>query len=279
MPLPRVHAFEFNDLTWVGSDVRDTIVESLSRGLRWGRTLHGMVEPFAEFLSAAGTRQVLDLCAGAGGPAEILVSEFRRSGAAPPELLLTDLFPREQAWLRIAARERAIQAELSSVNAASIPPALGEGRARAIINAFHHFPPELARSILDDAVRARAPVWISEPFERNPLQFLSFAPFGLAALLANPVLTPEPTLGKAFLAWGATPFTLTLSAWDGFVSTLRVYDEAELRSMVRPSEGDYRWVFGIYRYTLGGKGYYFWGVPSERTTAPNGRTPRNPLAR
>ncbi len=273
MRLARVHAFEFNDLDWVGADVRDTIVESLSRGLRWGRTLHDMVGPFASFLHAAGTRKVIDLCAGAGGPAEILVSEFRRAGAPPPELLLTDLFPRERAWARITAREPAIEAALSPVDAAAIPPDLGAGRARAIINAFHHFRPELAQSILDDAVRAQAPIWISEPFGRNPAQFLAFAPFGLAALLANPVLTPERTLGKALLAWVVTPLTLTLSAWDGFVSTLRVYDEPELRGMVSASAGRYRWEFGTYRYALGGQGYYFWGVPVGPARGPAVPTP------
>ncbi len=72
MPLPRLQLFEFNDLDWVGADLRDTVVESLSRGLDWGHTLTGLVDPFAEFLAEAGTDRVLDLCAGAGGPARDL---------------------------------------------------------------------------------------------------------------------------------------------------------------------------------------------------------------
>jgi len=261
MPLPRLQLFEFNDLDWVGSDVRDTVVESLSRGLRWGRTLTGLVEPFAEFLDAAGTNRVLDLCAGAGGPAQIVVDEFRRAGREPPEVLLTDLYPRERAWRRLVGVEQSISAHMSSVDATAIPRELGAGRARAIINAFHHFSPGMASSILGDAVRSRSPIWVSEPFDRNPLQFLAFAPFGLAALLANPVLTPERTLGKAVLSWGVLPVTLGISAWDGFVSTLRVYEHPELLEMAREHGDDYRWEMGTYRYALGGKGYYFWGVP------------------
>lgn len=261
MPLARRQLFEFNDLAWVGADLRDTIVESLGRGLRWGHTLSGMVEPFAEFLSAARTDRVLDLCAGAGAPAEILISEFRRAGRKPPDILLSDLYPRLGAWRRLTESEPAISACLSPVDATAIPSDLGAGRARAIINAFHHFPPSLARRILADAIRARAPIWISEPFDRNPLQFLPFAPFGLAGLLANPVLTPERTLGKAVLSWGVTPVTLVVCAWDGFVSTFRVYTEPELREMVASLGGDYRWSFGNYGYALGGRGYWFSGVP------------------
>lgn len=261
MALPRLQLFEFNDLDWVGTDVRDTVVESLSRGLSWGRTLTGLVQPFAEFLEAAGTDRVLDLCAGAGGPAQILTREFRHAGREPPELLLTDLFPRAGAWQRLVAEEPNVCAHFGAVDATAIPAEVGAGRARAIINAFHHFPRAVAERVLADAIRARSPIWVSEPFERNPLMFLSFAPFGLAALLANPVLTPERTLGKAVLSWGVLPLTLGISAWDGFVSTLRVYEHPELLEMVRPFAADYRWEFGTYRYALGGKGYYFWGVP------------------
>ncbi|MBX3126913.1 MAG: class I SAM-dependent methyltransferase [Polyangiaceae bacterium] len=261
MSLPRLQLFEFNDLRWVGADVRDTLIESLSRGLDWGRTLTGLVGPFEEFLDAAGTRQVLDLCAGAGGPALILAKEFRRAGALPPEVRLTDLYPRRRAWERITRGEPTLVGHPEPVDATNIAAELGAGRARAIINAFHHFPPELARGILADAVRVRSPIWISEPFDRNPLLFLSFAPFGLAALLSNPVLTPERTWGKVALTWGLTPLALALSAWDGLVSTLRVYERSELEAMVAPLAADYRWRFGTYRYALGGKGYYFWGVP------------------
>lgn len=262
MSFPRLQLFEFNDLDWVGSDLRDTIVESLSRGLDWGRTLNGLVEPFAEFLTAAGTESVLDLCAGAGGPAQILVNEFRRAGREPPEILLTDLFPRERAWQRLSGLEPKIAAHLAPIDATAIPTEVGAGHARAIINAFHHFPPHLAQNILADAVRSRAPIWVSEPFRRNPLGFFPFAPFGLAALLANPVLTPDKTVGKAVLSWGVLPLTLAISAWDGIVSTLRVYEHADLHAMVDEHGASYRWHAGSYRYPLGGTGYWFWGVPA-----------------
>ena len=261
MPLPRLQLFEFNDLDWVGADLRDTVVESLSRGLDWGHTLTGLVDPFAEFLAEAGTDRVLDLCAGAGGPAQILVNEFRRAGREPPEILLTDLYPRERAWQRLSRAEPKIDSHPSAIDATAIPSDVGAGRARAIINAFHHFPPSLARSILEDAVRARAPIWVSEAFGRNPLAFLPFAPFGLAALLANPLLTPGKTWGKAVLSWGMLPLTLGIGAWDGVVSTLRVYEHADLLEMVAPHSASYRWRFGTYRYALGGEGYFFCGAP------------------
>lgn len=262
MTLPRLQLFEFNDLAWVGPALRDSLVEALSRGQRWGRTLRGLVGPYGEFLEAAGTREVLDVCAGAGGPAQILTEEHRRAGIEPPQFVLSDLFPRVEAWRRLADAEPSISFHPEAVDATRIPAALSKGRARSIINAFHHFPPKLAGLILADAVRSRAPIWISEPFERNPLGFVSFAPFGLPALMANPVLTPEPSWAKAFLTWGLTPLTLSIGAWDGIVSTLRVYTEDELREMAERLGRGYRWTHGSFRYPLGGAGYYFWGVPA-----------------
>ena len=31
--------------------------------------------------------------------------------------------------------------------------------------------------------------------------------------------------------------------------------------MVEPHREPYRWTFGTYEYALGGRGYYFYGVP------------------
>ena len=80
--------------------------------------------------------------------------------------------------------------------------------------------------------------------------------------MANPLLTPEKTWGKAVLSWGMLPLTLGIGAWDGVVSTLRVYEHADLLEMATGESGlDARWRFGTYRYALGGEGYFFCGAP------------------
>jgi hypothetical protein len=47
-------------------------IEQMSRTRAWGRMLRGLAAPFAEFLDRAGPREVLDIGAGAGGPARLL---------------------------------------------------------------------------------------------------------------------------------------------------------------------------------------------------------------
>src|SRR5262245_45599 len=140
--LPRVQLFEFNDAPWAPAVLRDTIVDTLSQTLEWGRVLGELVEPFEAFLAAGGVREVLDLGAGAGGPARILASEIARSGRTPPRFVLTDLHPREDAWAALhAAHPEAIDFVAEPVDATRIPARIGAGKARMIINAFHHFPP------------------------------------------------------------------------------------------------------------------------------------------
>lgn len=261
MRLPRLQLFEFNDLDWVPAAARDTIVEALSRSLEWGRMLDGLVEPFARFIEEARVDEVLDLGAGAGGPARILAAAMGRSGRVAPRFVLTDLHPRVEAWERARAQyPGTIDFEPSPVDATRVAPEIARGRGRTLINIFHHLPPALARAVLEDAVRGSPGVFIAEGFERCPAQFLNFAPAGLLALYAGPLFTERERLAKAALTW-FTPAALLMGTWDGVVSTLRIYEEAELRQMVAPLGERFRWTYGTYRYFPRGKGHYFYGVP------------------
>ena len=270
MQIPRAHIFEFNDLAGTPAALRDSTIETLSRSLEWGRMLRGLVTPFREFLLAAGTSEVLDLCAGAAGPARILSAELARSGVVEPRFYLSDLYPRLEDWQAArAARPGAIDFIADPVDATAIPKEIADGRVRTVINAFHHFPPDLARRILADAVAGSRGIFIAEPFTRNPLRFASFAAVGLPALVVNPIFTRRDRLAKALLTW-VTPAALAVGIWDGLVSTLRVYNEAELRAMVAPLGSAYRWVFGHHNYWPWGRGYYFYGVPHTRRSTLDG---------
>ena len=257
---PRLQLFEFNDLASIHPAARDTLVESLSRALEWGGILDGLAAPFSRFLNEAGTREVLDLGSGAGGPARILASALARERRPPARFVRTDLHPRVAAWS--AAREAlpdAVDFEPSPVDATNVPAALGRDRARTLINVFHHFPPDVAAAVLEDAVRCSRGVFLAESFEREPLRFANFAIPGFAAILANPLLTKRDRFAKAALTY-LTPAALGMAAWDGLVSAFRVYEEEELRAMVAPFGPRFVWTYGTFRYFPYGKGYFFYGA-------------------
>ncbi len=254
-PWPRLQLFEFNDLPNIPAAARDTIVESLSRALEWGRVLDGLVDPFTDFLKASGARELLDLGSGAGGPARILSRALARRGHDVPRFVLSDLHPRIEAW----SRSR-LEFVPEPVDATRVPAELGRDRARTIINVLHHFPAPLATAVLEDAVRSSKGIFVAEGFERHPSQFANFAVAGLPALLLNPLLSERDRLAKAALTY-LSPAAMGMAIWDGVVSTLRVYEEEELRAMVAPFGGSFRWTYGRYRYFPRGTGYFFYGVP------------------
>jgi len=261
VPLPRVHLFELNDNPAVPRALRDTLIETLSRTLAWGGILRGLVEPFARFVDATGASEVLDLCSGAGGPAAILAEELERTGRRPPRFVLTDLQPQIGAWERLRRDHPSIIDYVAEpVDATSLPAALGSApRPRVIINALHHLRPELARSVLCGAASGAPGVFVAEGFVRNPLRFAPYAPAGIPALLATPVLSPRDRWQKALFTY-LMPLSLAVCVWDGVVSTLRVYDEAELRAMVAPLGPTFVWEYGTYRFAPFGRGSYFFGL-------------------
>jgi hypothetical protein len=264
--LPRLQLLELNDQAWVPDVVRDTVVDALSRTLRWGRVLDALAEPFSQFLARAGVDEVLDLGSGAGGPACILGEALERRGHRV-RFVLSDLHPRPEQWraLRASGREW-LDFVPEPVDAARIPVELTRGRARLLLNVLHHFPRVAAAGVLHDAVASRAPLFVAEGFPRNPLRFLPFVWAGLPALMATPLLARDRRLQRAAFVWGS-PLGLLVSAWDGFVSTLRIHTPDELRAMVHGVAG-FEWSSGHFPFWPGGRGFYFQGVPAARAGEP-----------
>ncbi len=264
MPLPRLHLFEFNDSPFVPRVLQRSIISALSRTLRWGHMLDGLVQPFVEFLEASGARDVLDLASGAGDPAVVLLQALKARGVALPVMTLTDLQPHPEAWRALAAADPDhVRFVTEPVDATNLTPQLGQGRARIIINALHHFPPALAQRVLLGMAKDGPGVFVGEGLVRNPLSFVAMTPWGIPALLAEPVLAPDSKLQRAVLTW-LSPIALLASAWDGTVSTFRCYSRDELMRFVEPLGPGWRWEFGHYDVAAFGQGSYFWGVPSKR---------------
>jgi hypothetical protein len=264
MTLRRRHLFEFNDTPGVPDFVRDTVIESLSRTMSWGRVLRELVHPFTAFVRNARATEVLDIGAGAGGPAAIFVEEMLAAGVEPPRFILTDIHPHVETWEALKRKHpRYIDYVAEPIDGSAIQPELARGKVMAIINVLHHFRPSLAKKILHASLEHSAGLFVIEGFERTPLGFGPFIPAGLPALLVNPLLSPRRRLAKAAVTY-LTPFAIGVSIWDGLVSTLRIHSEAELREMVAPLTERVAFEYGTYAIGSFGRGYYFTGAPKER---------------
>ena len=259
--LPRLHLFEFNDSAWAPKVLRETIIEALSRTLDVAQVMRPLVEPFRAFLEASGAETIIDLAAGAGGPAAVFLRELQLAGAHLPRFVLTDLFPAVEAWSSLKARfPQTVEYVAEPVDATAIPPQLVG--ARMIINALHHFPPGLAQQVMLAACKDAPGVFVAEGLVRNLLSFAAMAPAGVTSLMLQPIVGSSNRLERAFYTW-LTPIALLASIWDGTVSTFRCYSQAELRAMVAPLGDTWEWRFGEFAFKALGRGTWFYGVPKR----------------
>lgn len=255
----RIQAFEWNDLTACPRFLRETIVEALGNGLRLGRIFEGVGPVFAEFCRRAGCDSVLDLCSGSGEPVSILADALARQGLPAPRFVVSDLLPNVAAMERVAARHPGlVEVAREPVDATDVPPHL-DRPARTIINALHHFPPELAARIVADSVAKRRALFVLEAFPRSLARMAATLPALTAAAAINPLVAPRDRALKALATW-VTPATAILGLWDAVVSALRMHDEGELRAMAAGA-ADYDWEFREVPFFPRGRATVFFGIP------------------
>jgi hypothetical protein len=147
------------------------------------------------------------------------------------------------------------------VDATAVPAEL-TATARTVFNAFHHFPPELARSILADCVNSRSAVFILECFPRDPRRLLSILPGVALAMAVNPLLAERDRALKAIGTY-LVPVIPAAGAWDGLISTLRVHTPDDLRSYVEDLDPSYVWEHHEVPYPPGGRLLVFLGLPTR----------------
>ena len=244
----RLHLFEWEDQPWLPAVFRDFITDHLrytqNEGMRRPVNV-AIAQRLKSLLERAGTRRLVDLCAGAGGPLVNIQSILADEMGFPVEILLTDLYPNVAAFRRLEAESGGlIRGRYESTSALDVPAEL-EG-VRTLFTALHHFPPQQVRVILADAARKRAPVAVFEPLERT---------FRMVTLMAIMTfvrgLTHTPRVGpltlQRFLLTYVLPIAPALFAWDGTVSALRSYTADELLDLARSATaGHYDWEAGTF---------------------------------
>jgi hypothetical protein len=265
--LARLHLFELEDQPWFPSLIRDAGTAYLAFAARITRQAEALAPKLAEALDRSGEDRIVDLCSGGSGPLPGLIAQLDGLTDRPlRSVTLTDLYPNEEAFARLAASDSRIHVVDESVDATNMPDDLAG--LWTLFSGFHHFRPEEARRILSNAVDRGASIAIFEVVARHPAALLGmfFAP--LMTLVALPFLRP--------FRWGWLPLTYLVPVipffifWDGFVSCLRCYSQAELRGLTAGiGATDYGWEIGTI--DLSGApfpGSYMIGTPVTRGEPP-----------
>jgi hypothetical protein len=260
--LRRLQLVELEDLPWFPATLRDLATDYLQMMLHVSNPYGPIVPRLRRALEAAQTTHILDLASGGGGPWARLLPLLARDGVSP-RVTLTDRYPNLAAFSAAAQRfPDALDFRREPVDALRVPPELGG--LRTIFSAFHHFPPELGRALIADAVRQGRAIAIFEATARTPAVFAAMLLTPLLVWLLTPLIRPV-TPARLLLTY-LLPLVPLIVLFDGVVSCLRSYSADELRALVAQVDGagQYRWEIGVERAGNGPLGItYCVGVPSR----------------
>jgi hypothetical protein len=244
----RCHLFEWEDQPWLPSVFRDFITDQL----RFSHN-EAMREPvnaaiaarLAAVLAHAGTTQIVDLCAGAGGPVVNVGRILAADLSLPITIVLTDLYPNVAAFRALEAENHGlVTARYESTNAMDVPSDLRG--VRTIFTALHHFDPDQVRLVIADAVRKKVPIAVFEPLERTARMMVLVGLLSFLRGFTHAHRVGRMTLQRAFLTY-LIPLAPAMFAWDGMVSTLRTYTATELLDLARSvADTDYEWDAGRF---------------------------------
>jgi hypothetical protein len=243
----RVQFIELHEKPWFPSSLRADVTDALQFGFN---LLHAYA-PIAPLLQSVidstanqtSTQQsIVDMCSGGGGPWPDLSRKLHAGDSAGLKICLTDKYPNLEAFQSVSASsDHHITFCPESVDAMNVPDAL-KG-LRTMFTSFHHFPPEDARAILQNAVDAGESIGIFEATKRAPSTIgLIFAGI-LLLFLHTPRIRP---FRWSRLLWTyLIPIIPLVLLFDGVVSCLRTYRPQELREIVeRLTSCQYQWEIG-----------------------------------
>lgn len=254
------------DLPWYPPAFRRIQTDYLQFVATLGEGHKYLIPLFKKAMQNAGTKEIVDLCSGGTGPWIRLKEHFEQAGLSV-EINLTDKYPDPESIQKWSTASRqGIRYLVEPVDAMNVPSHL-KGM-RTLFEGLHHFKPEQAKAILQDAVEKKVAIGIFEASLKPPFGtiLLLLAPFTTLAsyFFMTPFMKPR-TLACFFWTY-LVPIVPLATSWDGIVSLLRVYSPQELHELTNSVTSDgYAWEIGqastgtpIFMFT------YLVGYPVEK---------------
>jgi hypothetical protein len=234
--------FEFHDHKWFPKSLRDGVTDALQFILSLGGIYRPIVPLLDKAVEVSRAERIVDLCSGGGGPWLWLYRLLGVGNGRGVEVCLTDKYPNVTAFEN--ARQETdgqITFYRGFVDAASLPRELAG--FRTIFTSFHHFTPDEAVAILQNAVDDGQWIGVFEAAKRDPLNILLTVLMPLAGFLTAPFARPV-RISRLFWTYiiPVIPFVLL---FDGVVSCLRAYSQKELSLLAAQVKAEnYVWQIG-----------------------------------
>lgn len=256
----RRQLIEFHEEPWYPEILRELQREILHLANDYTGFAEALSRPFAKVLRESGAQSVLDLCSGAGGPVVLLARSLEQSGETPPRVLLSDLYPHVEDWRALKSHHSAwLDYVEQPVDVTQLPESV-EGELVTIVNALHHFPPEMARTIIDEVTGRGSSIFVAEGFPRSVFRATAYLPSLIRAIPVALLTTRHRKLAKLAATVSLLPMT---GGWDWFASALRIHEPAELVHTAREIAPHYHWSYGAEPFPPWGRAVYLAGIAPE----------------
>lgn len=256
----RIHLFELEDQRWFPSFLRNYGTDFLQFLSNKTKLYKPVIPILTKGLKQSNTNQIVDLGSGGGGGLLWLNDELKKE---IPDLkfLLTDYYPNIDAFKYTKQKSSNFDFVQESVDARKVSNDL-KG-LRTLLLTFHHFKPEDAIKILQNAVDSGNSIAIFEAQERSFASILAMIFSPISVLLTTPFIRPF-RIGRILFTY-IIPIIPLFVLWDGLVSSFRTYSIKEMKNLVKQVNNNetYHWEMqkvksgpGVIIYMLGIKKEY-----------------------
>jgi len=237
----RIHLFEFEDLSWFPDSLRNYGTDFLQFLSNKTKLFNPIAPIIIKGLEKSGGNEIIDLGSGGGGGYLSLNEELKKF-KPDVKILLTDFYPNKTAFEYTKCKTDNIDYLLEPVDARNVPTKLKGLRTQFL--SLHHFKPEDAKKILQNAVDTKSCIAIFEAQERSFASLLAMFFSPISVLFTTPFIRPYK-FGRIVFTY-IIPIVPLFVMWDGIVSSLRTYSEKEMKELISSVENheSFDWEIG-----------------------------------
>jgi len=255
MKTKRIHLFEFEDQKWFPQLLRNYVTDFLQYLANKVKVYEPVVDVINETLQKSDTTQIIDLGSGGGGGLLWLGKELQNKNSEI-SIKFTDLYPNIEAFQHTTSQSDIFEYHSEPINAKNVPENL-KG-LRTMFLSFHHFRPQEAKMVLQNAINNDQPIAIFEIQDRGLPSIVAMLLSPLSVLATTPFIRPF-RLSRLIFTY-LIPIVPLIVLWDGIVSALRTYTADEMKDLVNTLENNtaFEWEFnkkksktGFVIYTIG----------------------------
>jgi len=239
--LGRIHLFEFEDQKWFPTSLRNygtDFLQFLSNKTKMYKPIIPLLE---KAIKESGTNQIIDLGSGGGGGLIWLNEELKKNNP-DIKILLTDYYPNISAFEHTKETSENFDFVNTSIDARNVPKELNGIRTQFL--SLHHFSPNDAKKILQNAVDTDKSIAIFEAQERSIASLIAMFFSPITVLLTTPFIRPFK-MGRIIFTY-LIPIVPLFVLWDGIVSSLRTYSVKEMNGLVNnlKNQEKFNWEIG-----------------------------------